>query len=107
MRRLAMRAALGLAGAMALATAGCVLYTYPAPGVVYVADAPPVPQYEPVPVTPGPGYVWIGGYSVWEGHAWHWRGGYWTLPPRSGAVWVAPFSVRTDRGWEYHRGYWR
>jgi hypothetical protein len=38
---------------------GCVVYTRPRPGVVYVAERPPVARVEVIPAAPGVGFVWI------------------------------------------------
>ena len=34
---------------------------------VYIGVAPPAPVVETLPVAPGPGYVWQGGYYNWDG----------------------------------------
>ena len=39
----------------------------PAPAPVVVDAAPPAPQAETIVVSPGPGYVWVGGEWVWHG----------------------------------------
>jgi hypothetical protein len=71
-----------------------------AQGYVYVQVGPPAPIVETVPVSPGPGYVWVGGYYRWNGdryvwvhgryvrHAGHWCGGHWRHEHR-GWYWVA------------------
>jgi hypothetical protein len=51
------------------------------------------------PVCPGPGYVWIDGYTDAYGN---WINGYWSLPPYAGAYWVAPNFV----GGRFIAGYW-
>ena len=62
-------------------------YGYGAPaGPVVVADvAPPAPYYEPVPVVPYPGAVWITGYWGWSGGRAASSGwcGEWCRPRRS------------------------
>jgi len=75
---------------------------YVAPAPVYYA-APPVARVAPVPVAPGLGYTWVGGY--WYPYAGHyaWRAGYWARPPYAGARWVAPRYA----GHYYYGGYWR
>ena len=42
----------------------------------YVASRPADVEYVR-PVSPGPGYVWIGGEWEWRGGNYHWRGGNW------------------------------
>ena len=59
------------------------------PADVVVAQAPPSPQVEVVPVTPGPAYVWAPGYWVWNNSEWQWQAGHWTIPPRERAVLTA------------------
>jgi len=70
-----------------------------APG--YYSPVPVAPVAVPVyrPACPGPGYVWIDGYSDDYGN---WSNGYWTLPPYSGAYWVAPRFY----GGHHYAGYW-
>lgn len=51
------------------------------------------------PVSPGPGYVWIDGYTDGYGQ---WVNGYWALPPYGGAYWVAPRFV----GGRFTAGFW-
>ncbi len=74
--------------------------------VVRVAPPPPV-HVGVVGVTPGPGYVWIGGYQRWNGHAYVWVPGRWVRPPRAHVIWVGPRWVHTRGGWVFHAGYWR
>jgi len=77
------------------------------PTVVVVDDRPPAPLVETVAaVPPAPGYVWIGGNWVWNGH-WVWVGGHWSNPPRPAAVWVPGYWVRGPHGWFRTEGYWK
>ncbi|MGH7484266.1 MAG: YXWGXW repeat-containing protein [Vicinamibacterales bacterium] len=77
-------------------------------GAVYVRVGPPAPIVERRVVAPGPGYVWIPGYHVWDGRAYVWRGGRWDRPPRAGGRWVAPRWVHNRRnGWYLVEGHWR
>jgi hypothetical protein len=78
----------------------------PSSGQVVVAQPPPAPQVEVVPVAPGPDYVWAPGYWSWNG-GWIWVGGAWTLRPRPYAVWVGPRWVHYGRGYRWERGHWR
>jgi len=65
------------------------------------------PRYVPAPVAvaayrppaPGPGYIWIDGYTDDYGN---WVDGYWALPPYAGAYWVAPRYY----GGRFVAGYW-
>ncbi len=71
-----------------------------------VAQAPPPPLVQSVVVSPGPGYVWIGGEWIWNG-GWVWRAGYWAYPPYSHAVWVPGYWHRGPHGWYCRTGHWR
>jgi hypothetical protein len=76
-------------------------------GAVYVPAAPPPPVAEVVPVTPGPGYVWVGGYHRWDGARYVWVGGRWEVGPHPKARWV-PGHWRHDRqGYVWIQGHWR
>jgi hypothetical protein len=96
-------------GAAILVAAGCSVDVYtPAPQAVVVdegpppqpppdqvvVEAPPAPYVEVVPDSPGPDFVWVGGYwgysggrYVWirgryiHGHGRHWHPGYWNRGP--------------------------
>ena len=73
-------------------------------------EAPPPPPRQEVivGVSPGPGFVWIGGY--WDGSPGHytWVGGHWDRPPHGNSQWYAPHWDR-DKDGHYHqtRGEWR
>lgn len=109
----------GLAALSTLVLAGCVVreeYGYrrhgyvvretvvaPAPVVVapappaevVVTEAPPAPQVEVVTVSPGPGFIWVGGIWAWHGR-WVWESGHWARPPHPGMRW--------EGGHYYYRG---
>ena len=76
---------------------------------VFVRVVPPRPVVERVVSTPGPRYVWVGGYYRWTGHVYAWVPGRWVYPPRPAAVWVAPHwnFVAGRRGYVFVGGYWR
>jgi hypothetical protein len=77
-------------------------------GRIYVAVAPPPPIVEAAIVAPGPGYVWIPGYYIWNGVAYVWTPGYWARPPHRGARWVPPRWVHDPKlGWFFIEGHWR
>jgi hypothetical protein len=73
-------------------------------------DAPPPPPRAEVSVgvSPGPDYIWVGGF--WDGTPGHyfWRAGHWDRPPHAHAAWVAPHWERDHDG-HYHqiKGEWR
>jgi hypothetical protein len=73
-----------------------------------VEAGPPPPPVEVVVASPGPGFVWVGGY--WDGSPGHyqWSRGHWDRPPGGRGNWVAP---RWERGNDGHyrkvEGGWR
>src|SRR5579862_1162512 len=74
---------------------------------VVEGSAPPPPVVETVTVSPGPGYIWVGGFWTWRHHHWDWVSGRWAYPPRYGAVWV---DAHWDHRWGrtvWVDGYWR
>jgi hypothetical protein len=74
---------------------------------VFVQSEPPALPEEVVTVSPGPAYVWLGGYWHWGHRGWIWAGGHWSLRPHFGAVWVAPIWVHRPHGWVFIHGHWR
>src|ERR1700694_5382016 len=76
-------------------------------GTVIVAQTPPPPQIEVIPVAPGPDYVWIPGYWGWNGGAWIWISGRWVVRPWHGAVWVDGHWARRGHGSIWIGGHWR
>jgi hypothetical protein len=114
---LARGAALRLAGGLGLLSiAGLVTPTFAASPILadlsinLTVDAPPPPPRPEVVVgvSPGPDYIWVGGF--WDGTPGHyvWRAGHWDRPPHAHAVWAAPHWERDHDG-HYHqvRGEWR
>jgi hypothetical protein len=83
--------------------AGSSLFAAPALVVGVGIGAPPPARVAVVPVAPGPGYAWVGGYWYPAGARWAWRGGYWARPPYARGYWAAPRYF----GGRYYRGYWR
>ena len=79
----------------------------PDASTVVIQQAPPPPPADVQIVTPGPGYVWVGGEWAWNGAGWYWVGGHWGYPPYGGAVWIGGSRWRDGYGWHYRRGYWR
>jgi hypothetical protein len=95
-----MLAALGLAATLFVPAAWAI--------PVYVKIAPPAPVVETRVVAPGPGYVWVGGFHRWDGHAYVWVPGHWAQPPRPHAVWVAGHWVHhPHHGWYWKEGHWK
>jgi YXWGXW repeat-containing protein len=75
-------------------------------GAVEAPLTPPADLVEAVPVAPGPAYVWVPGYWVWNG-GWVWIGGRWVIRPYPHAVWVRGHWGRHGRGYAWTRGHWR
>ena len=80
---------------------------------VFVRTPPPRPRsVAVVGRSPGPGFVWTGGYWRW-GRGRRGRGGYvwapgrWRRAPRPGAVWVAPRWRAGRGGYTFVGGRWR
>ena len=69
---------------------------------IRIGPPPPPRVVAVVPPSPGPDFVWIGGYWYPDGHRYRWHDGYWTRPPYPGARWVLP---RHD-GQRFFDGYW-
>ena len=70
---------------------------------IHIGPPPPPPVMAVVPVTPGPEFVWVGGYWYPIAGHWRWHSGYWTRAPYAYAQWVTP---RYERG-VYVAGYWQ
>lgn len=92
-------AGLVFAGALCAASAGAV--------PVYVKIAPPAPVVETRVVAPGPGYVWVGGYHRWDGHADVWVPGSWVVPPHPHTHWVPGHWAHGHHGYWWKAGHWR
>jgi hypothetical protein len=91
-------------------TGGCVVQPLEPAGYVstdvYVASDPPPLIAETIPVSPGIGFVWVGGGWVWRDH-WVWEAGRWQRPPHPGAVWY-PHRFEYRNGHRvFIRGGWR
>jgi len=76
------------------------------PAQVVVTEAPPAPQVEVAPASPGPEYVWVGGYWSWQGR-WVWMPGRWALRPAHHSVWVPGHWAARRRGWVWVQGHWQ
>jgi hypothetical protein len=82
---------------------------FPAPGVVVAPETPPPPQYEAVPPSPAPNFVWIPGHWAWRKHwhKWSWRHGHWAASPFAGAAWVpGHWQTTPNGGWYWVEGQW-
>jgi len=83
-----------------------VVAAAPADQVTVVTEAPPPLYVEPIPVAPGPEFVWVGGYWVVSGGGWVWVHGRYDRPPNRGAHWVGHAWVQNGDRWELHKGGW-
>ena len=75
-------------------------------GDVIVRQEPPAMRVETRTVSPGPGYVWTGGYWRWDGSEYRWVPGSWMMPPRRAAVWVPGHWINRGGGWVWVAGHW-
>ncbi|HEY1848000.1 MAG TPA: hypothetical protein VGG37_02285 [Opitutaceae bacterium] len=73
---------------------------------VVVRSAPPPERHEVIPVSPGPGYVWIHGHWGWHRDRWEWMGGRWDRPAQPGSVWIAGQWVPRGGGYVWVEGHY-
>ncbi len=73
---------------------------------VYAPMAPPAPYYEPVPVAPYAGAIWIGGNWNWSSGRYNWAPGRY-VHGRPGYHWEPRRWDRGPRGWHQRGGGWR
>jgi hypothetical protein len=95
--------------ALGASLSGCYVTAHPVAAddeVVYESPPPqPAPEVEVVPVSPGPEYVWVGGYHQWEGRRYVWVRGHYERP-RHHAHWVAPHWTARGHGHVWIGGRW-
>jgi hypothetical protein len=94
----------------AVSMAGCYVETGAAvDGTAYDGEPPPPPppQAEVVPASPGPDYVWVGGYHRWDGHRYVWVGGRYNRRPHENARWEAAHWEAHGRSHVFVEGRWR
>ena len=97
-----------LAGAALLLTTACAGYiSSVGEGIVFITVGPPAPRYEVRTVSPGIEFVWISGYSRWNGRSHDWTPGRWERRPESRSVWVQGRWRHERRGWHYVEGHWQ
>lgn len=70
---------------------------------VYVQVGPPAPVYEAVPVSPGAGYTWVGGYYTYTGGRYVWRHGYYA---HHSGHWCAGAWHHGHHGYYWSEGRW-
>ncbi len=74
---------------------------------VYVRIGPPPPRHEVIVTRPSPRHVWVAGYHRWDGRAYVWVPGAWTVPPQPYYHrWVAGHWRETPHGWIWVEGHW-
>lgn len=98
---------LAMAAVLAGPVTGCVVYTRPAPGVVYVREGPPPARVEVIPAAPGVGFVWIRGFWGYRAGAYAWVPGRWERPVEGRREWVPERWVHDRNGWYLVEGHWR
>jgi hypothetical protein len=57
------------------------------------------------PVSPGSGYVWIGGEWEWSGGNYRWQEGSWQHP-RESHTWKSGYWENAHNGYKWHKGRW-
>jgi hypothetical protein len=94
------------AGLGSLMLAGGLALQPAAVGQVVITVAPPAPIVETVPPSPGPQWVWDGGYHAWRGGKYVWVPGHYIKKPRPNAVWVAGHYDKRGHGYVFVPGRW-
>lgn len=72
---------------------------------VAVRSRPARPVYVQ-PVTPRPGYIWVGENYIWKGNKYLYQPGHW-VAPRQGRTYVPGYWSRNRRGDVWVQGRWR
>jgi len=96
-----------LSVAAAAIVSGCVVATRTPGPALYVDRAPPAAYSEAALASPGPGYVWIGGYYSWTGRDYYWNQGLWAQPQRGYTYWNQGYWHHDHRGHHWVSGRWR
>ncbi len=84
--------------------AGCIVSE---PVVVRTPPPPPVVRVEPVPLQPGPAYVWVPGHWAWRRGGYVWLPGYWAVPAAPNYVWEPGHWAPGGGGYVWIEGRWR
>ena len=74
------------------------------PALAQAPIAPPAPQVEKPPPSPGPQFVWIAGHWSWQGGRWVWDAGHWV---QAQGAWIPGRYQQTPQGWIYVEGRWK
>jgi hypothetical protein len=73
---------------------------------IIVRSQPPPERIEPVPMSPGPGYIWIRGHWSWHHERWEWFGGRWERVAQPGSTWISGQWVARGNGWVWIEGHY-
>jgi hypothetical protein len=73
---------------------------------VVVRSQPPPDMVERVPMSPGPGYIWIRGNWAWRHGNWEWDQGHWDRVVQPGQEWVPGRWVERGGGWVWIDGHY-
>ena len=73
---------------------------------VIVRSQPPAERFERVPLSPGPGYVWIRGHWGWHHEHWEWINGRYDRVTQPGNVWISGQWVSRGDGWVWIEGHY-
>ena len=95
--------------AAAPALGGCYVESGPPPDTAVAYEnppPPPPPEPEVVTVSPGPDYVWIGGYHRWNGRSYGWTRGHYERRPHREARYAPGHWEHRGRGHVWVEGRW-
>ena len=73
---------------------------------VVVRSQPPPERVEVVPMSPGPGYIWIRGHWAWHHERWEWFPGRWDRMAQPGYTWIPGQWVARGNGWVWIEGHY-
>jgi hypothetical protein len=73
---------------------------------IIVQSQPPAERIETIPMSPGPGYIWVRGHWAWRHEHWEWFDGHWDRVSQPGSVWISGQWVARGRGWVWIEGHY-
>jgi WXXGXW repeat (2 copies) len=73
---------------------------------VVVGSQPPPLRVEAVPISPGPGYIWIRGHWRWHRGEWDWASGRWEFVTQPSSTWIPGQWVARGNGWVWIEGHY-
>ena len=73
---------------------------------IIVRSQPPPEPVEAVPMSPGPGYIWIRGHWAWRHERWDFVGGRWDRVAQPGRAWMPGQWVARGNGWVWVEGHY-